>query len=92
MGLPRGLLHVLQMIHSRFLEDQKSEKSGKPNGEKTYYGPWMWRQAYTLGRLKSRHKEAAEDIQALQGWILKHVSHLGLAACWAEYLTRGKEG
>jgi len=54
----------------------------------------MWRQAYALGRLSRRYEkgsQATRDISDLQGWILEHVSHLGLAARWAEYLTRVKE-
>jgi CRISPR-associated protein Csm1 len=95
--VPRGLLQTLQMIYHRFLEDQKEARRRGLSGEQVYYGPWMWRQAYALGRLARRYKEAPEvtkDILALQKWILEvgHIRHLGLAARWAEYLPRGKQG
>jgi len=93
-NVPRGLLHTLQMIYSRFVEDRKGARRRGLSGEQAYYGPWMWRQAYALGRLSRRYEkgsQATRDISDLQGWILEHVSHLGLAARWAEYLTRVKE-
>ncbi len=92
--VPRGLLHTLQMIYSRFVEGQKGARRRGLSGEQAYYGPWMWRQAYALGRLSRRYGKGSQmvkDISDLQGWILEHVSHLGLAARWAEYLTRVKE-
>jgi CRISPR-associated protein Csm1 len=93
--VPRGLLHTLQMIYHRFLEGQKGARRRGFSDEQVYYGPWMWRQAYALGRLSRRYGKGSQmvkDISDLQGWILEHVSHLGLAALWAEYLTRVKEG
>jgi CRISPR-associated protein Csm1 len=95
--VPRGLLQTLQMIYHRFLEDQKEARRRRLSGEQVYYGPWMWQQAYALGRLAHRYDKASEvtrDILVLQRWILEvgHIRYLGLAARWAEYLTRGKEG
>jgi len=92
--VPRGLLQTLQMIYHRFVEDQKEARRRGLSGEQVYYGPWMWRQAYYLGRFaKGKAEEVQGDIKAVQDWILTHrIRFLGLAARWAEYLTRGKEG
>lgn len=91
-NLPRGLLHTLRRIYNRFREDQKEARRRGLSDERARYGPWMWRQAYTLKRLAQRHREAAQDISTLQNWLLQHTDRLGLAARWADYLTRVKEG
>jgi hypothetical protein len=50
----------------------------------------MWLQAYQLKRLVERHEEAKADIEQLQRDLMhwEKVRHSGLAARWAEYLTR----
>lgn len=93
-NVPRGLLQTFQMIHNRFVEDQKEARRRGLKGEQVYYGPWMWRQAYYLKRFASGKPDAVQnEIEAVQGWTLTHrIQYLGLAARWAEYLTRSKEG
>jgi CRISPR-associated protein Csm1 len=92
--VPRGLLQTLQMIYNRFVQDQKEARRRGLKGEQVYYGPWMWRQAYYLARFASGKPEAIQNaIERVQGWTLTHrIQYLGLAARWAEYLTRVKEG
>ena len=92
--VPRGLLQTLQMIYSRFVEDQKEARRRGLKEEQTYYGPWMWRQAYYLTRFaKGKPQEVQDDVTAVQDWTLTHrIQYLGLAARWAEYLTRKQEG
>jgi hypothetical protein len=91
--VPRGLLHTLQMIYQRFLEDRKEAKRRGLSGEQVYYGPWMWRQAYSLKRFaRNKSEEVQDKIMALEKWTLTHqIQYLGLAARWAEYLTRVKK-
>jgi len=92
--VPRGLLHTLQMIHNRFLEDQKEARRRGLREDQTYYGPWMWRQAYHLARFaRGKPQDVQDEVKAIQRWTLTHrIQYLGLAARWAEYLTRVKEG
>jgi CRISPR-associated protein Csm1 len=53
------------------------------------YGPWMWRQAYAMGRLKAAHSEASDEIADLQTALLDgRIEHLGLAARWVRWLRR----
>ena len=91
--VPRGLLQTLQMIYNRFLEDQKEARRRGLREDQTYYGPWMWRQAYHLKRFASgKPEEVQDEVEAVQGWTLTHrIQYLGLAARWAEYLTRVKK-
>jgi len=62
-----------------------------------FYGRWVWMQAYSLGRLAKRHErrvpEAPARIKGLQKGVMlpATVRYSGLAARWAEYLTRGTE-
>jgi CRISPR-associated protein Csm1 len=91
--VPRGLLQTLQMIYNRFVEDRKEARRRGLSGKQVYYSPWMWRQAYYLKRFASnKSKEVQDKIMALQEWTLTHrIQYLGLAARWAEYLTRKQE-
>ncbi len=91
--VPRGLLQTLQMIYNRFLEDQREARRRGLREDQTYYGPWMWRQAYHLKRFANgKPEEVQDEVEAVQGWTLTHrIQYLGLAARWAEYLTRVKE-
>ncbi|MDY6877930.1 MAG: type III-A CRISPR-associated protein Cas10/Csm1 [Chloroflexota bacterium] len=89
----RGLLHTLQMVYHRFREDRREARRRGLSGERMYYGPWMWRQAYYLKRFaRGKPQEVQDEIKAVQDWNLTHrVQYLGLATRWAEYLTRVKK-
>jgi CRISPR-associated protein Csm1 len=58
-----------------------------------YYGPWMWRQAYALKRLgEGRSTEVIARLRKLETALLEgQIAHLGLAARWAQWLTRKGE-
>lgn len=92
--VPRGLLQTLQMIYSRFVADQKEAQRRGLKEEQTYYGPWMWRQAYYLKRFADdKPQEVQDEVKTVQDWTLTHrIQYLGLVARWAEYLTRRQEG
>jgi len=60
-----------------------------------FYGRWAWMQAYSLARLARRSKdnEMKARLMELQKALMQPttVRYSGLAARWAEYLTRGTE-
>ncbi len=60
-----------------------------------FFGRWTWMQAYSLTRLRDRSKdeEVKARLKELQKQLMRpdRVRVSGLAARWAEYLTRGSE-
>jgi len=94
-GAPRSLLQVMQSIHSQYLADldrnlkRKKTDEGGPS-RSLYFGRWMWLRAYQLRRMADQHKKLEDNILQLQSDLLhrKWVRLSGLAARWAEYLTR----
>ena len=100
-GMPRGLLQIVQGIYSQFVRDREETHRRKRRQEtwsledQVYYGRWMWLEAYSLSRLVSRYERRVKDvekkIERLEQGILRPetVRYSGLAARWAEYLTRG---
>jgi len=59
-----------------------------------YWGPWMWRGYYYLKRRAKKEKEKARDsidqlAEGLKGDRFRAIEWIGLAARWAELLTRG---
>ncbi len=67
--------------------------TGQPQG---YYGPWVPRAQYALARLKELHRGAAREIDELVELMreddYRAVAWVGLAARWAELLTRADSG
>lgn len=100
-GMPHGLLQMVQGIYSQFVGDREETHRRKrrqetwPLEDQVYYGRWMWLEAYSLSRLVSRYegrvKNVEKKIERLEKGILRPetVRYSGLAARWAEYLTRG---
>ena len=95
-GLPRSLVQVIQQIHALYEEGRRSAQC-RP--DQLYFGRWAWMQAYSLTRLAKQadphgSKGTAKGIKTIQTALLTpgtvHLS--GLAARWAEYLTRRTEG
>jgi CRISPR-associated protein Csm1 len=93
-GIPRSLLQMVQSIYGQFLRDRdrnlERRPTCKPTDEQLYYGRWMWLQAYQIARLRNQHKEVEAEMKQLQDNLmdLHNVQNSGLAARWAEYLTR----
>jgi CRISPR-associated protein Csm1 len=101
---PKALIQVLQNIHAQYEEQVKQKnKALRDRGEplpdepqyQVYYGPWMWREAYALTQMAERirragDEEAAKAVLGLQVGAVSPVSirYVGLAARWAELLTR----
>ena len=94
----RSLLHVLQQMSLQY-RDMRDEliRQGKTrarNGkEQTVWGPYMWHSAYLLTRLAERSKgDAARRVRELRDYLsaedFRAIETVGLAARWAEALTR----
>jgi CRISPR-associated protein Csm1 len=98
-GVPRSLLGTMRAIHDRYYEDVRRARERGLEGDKVYYGPWMWRKVYQLSRIRQRYdkdetREIAKAIKKLESDVLtsENMPYVGLATRWAEYLTRGQEG
>jgi CRISPR-associated protein Csm1 len=95
-GVSRSLLQIVQSIYGQYRRDRdrnlKRRPACEPTDEQLYYGNWMWMQAYQIQRLIARQKdeEVKEAIKQLQKDLMdpQNVRYSGLAARWAEYLTR----
>ena len=94
-ALLRALIQLQQMYEEAARERRWAEGDGGRAGEEpVYWGPWMWRGFYILTRLARRVGASAEreEIEALarrmQGSGFRLIEWIGLAARWAELLTR----
>jgi CRISPR-associated protein Csm1 len=102
----RSLLQVLQRMYAQYCDvrDALAERGGlrARNGhDQTVWGPYMWQSAYLLTRLAERVKgEVKEKVRNLRDQLsadnFRAIETVGLAARWAEALTRStshsKEG
>jgi len=87
----------LQAVRRRVRRDNRQRPADKklplPN-PRLFFGRWAWMHVYSLTRLARQHEkrvpEAPERIKELQNKIMQPatVRYSGLAARWAEYLTR----
>lgn len=97
----RSLLQVLQQMNIQYwdLRDEliRQGKTRARNGkEQTVWGPYMWHSAYLLTRLAERSKgDTAQRIGALRDYLsaedFRAIETVGLAARWAEALTRSEK-
>ncbi|HFD40285.1 MAG TPA: type III-A CRISPR-associated protein Cas10/Csm1, partial [Anaerolineae bacterium] len=99
--LPRALLQIVQSIHRLYHDDllaaqrEARRTKAKPPNPRLFYGRWMWMRVYSLTRLAERRgrRDISERVTKLQNEFIKPatVRYSGLAARWAEYLTRREE-
>ncbi|MBP8975049.1 MAG: hypothetical protein KBH93_14375, partial [Anaerolineae bacterium] len=97
----RSLLHVLQRMNLQYrgMRDEliRQGKTHARNGqEQTVWGPYMWHSAYLLTRLAERSKgDAAQGVRKLRDDLsaedFRAIETVGLAARWAEALTRSEK-
>lgn len=97
--LPRALLQVVQSVHELYRTGlAKSRRQARAQGRpapnpRSYWGRWVWMHVYQLARMANQKKDAeiAQRVEMLQAKILEPqtVRLSGIAARWAEYLTRG---
>jgi len=100
LGGPRGLLKLLvrlQEMQDTAVKDrrERGEDLNYEGEAQSLYGPWVWRGYYTLKRMAKRYKgnpEIKQEIEALAEQLhddyFRNVGWIGLAARWAELLTR----
>lgn len=93
-GAPKALLQTLRQLYLRYLQQQKA----RGIWDKVLWGPWMWWSAYMLTRMADRLKDkpqVREQVCSLRDRLKGEGFHgirtLGLAARWAELLTRREE-
>jgi len=99
--LSRALLQVVQSIHQLYRtglggarKRARMDKRPLPD-PRMYLGRWSWMHVYSLARMVERSGKRVPDAPArvteLQKQIIQPatVRYSGLAARWAEYLTRG---
>ncbi len=97
-GAPHALIRHLIRLQELYeaaaaqqrLQGQDTNYSGE---ERVYWGPWMWRGYYFLKRMtRNKSGEPWDSInrlaEGLQGEHFKAIAWIGLAARWAELLTR----
>jgi CRISPR-associated protein Csm1 len=99
--LHRALLQIIQSIHQLYrtgLRDarRQARRDGRSLPDpRMYLGRWAWMRVYSLARMarRSRHEAVPKRVEELQQAILRPeaVRLSGLAARWAEYLTRKAE-
>jgi len=86
-----GLRVARRRIRGKKRERPADKKLPLPRPQ-MFYGRWTWMQAYSLGRMArhSRDDEIKARIMELQKALMQPttVRYSGLAARWAEYLTR----
>lgn len=97
----RSLLHVLQQMNIQYRDMRdgliRQGKTRARNGkEQTVWGPYMWHSAYLLTRLAERSKgDTAQRVKALRDNLsaedFRAIETVGLAARWAEALTRSEQ-
>lgn len=94
----RSLLQVLQQMNLQYrnmrAELVRQGKTRARNGhEQTVWGPYMWHSAYLLTRLAERSKgDIVQRVKELRDYLsaedFRAIETVGLAARWAEALTR----
>ena len=98
-GAPRAIIQQLLTLYQEWLDGQeKAQKEGRLKENQFYYGPWVWHAAYQLTRTaqSSRNKAIGTEIKSWEDELLREgnalIGLLGLAARWADYITRTHKG
>jgi len=95
-GVGNAVITRLLAVERRYRRDRQRNRYGTrsktPQGvDAVYYGPWMWQQTYALARLgRGRDGDVQRRLDALQKRLVDgaQITQLGLAARWAQWLTR----
>lgn len=92
--LLRRLIQVQRLYESAAEERRRrGEELSGTGEEQVYWGPWMWRGYYFLKRMADRYKDdrgkAIDGLaESLHGDRFRAIEWIGLAARWADLLTR----
>lgn len=88
---PRQLLQRLQQLYLEFAAERKKQVQ-RGRTLKLYWGPGQWHSAYSLSRLAQQNKQVEDEILGLRDELyldrFSNIQWLGLAARWADLLTR----
>ena len=98
-AVPRSLLSQLMDLQFQINERQREQRRrgtelNQMGEEQVPWGPWMWRGTYQLKRMAKRYKDDTRGaaIEALLNMLkednFRAIRWIGLAARWAELLTR----
>ena len=80
--------HEIDKTTGRARGSEGEYESSDGRKTKLFYGPWMWKQAYSLFRI-GRQRNASAAMRELERNLLSgRINDLGLAARWAQWLTR----
>lgn len=100
LSVGRALLHTLGRLHADYQSqkatlNQKGEGFTRNGQSQVVWGPWMWRGTYLLSRHETRAPEDARtELKALRERLADNnfttIKYVGLAARWAEALTKAK--
>lgn len=90
--LPHSTLQTLLILQSQAA--QAHIQARRKNNPKPIYGRWMWLAAYQIRRMSIaiRDLQTREQLFALQSTFTTpgaDLTQIGLAARWAQFLTRG---
>ncbi len=90
-GAPKSLIRNLSRLYAQYeAEERRRRALGEDATQKgepqTLWGPWMWRGYYLLKRSKIADIEKLAD--ALHDDEFRSMAWMGLAARWAELLTK----
>ena len=96
---PRGL--VRQLVRLALDYDEAADRRSKEGEDRTrtgeaqaLWGPWLWQGVYQLARMADRTKDASvkQRIHQLRDYLRRgesvDMAWIGLAARWAELMTR----
>ena len=93
-GAPKSLIRQLSRLYTQYdaaLQERARRGEDAAQGQpQALWGPWMWRGYYLLRRTAKRTKLGDIDklAEALHDDDFRNMTWMGLAARWAELLTR----
>lgn len=99
-GAPKALLRRLVDFYGEYVEAQRrwqltQGRSAWVHDAQTVWGRWMWRSVYTMKRMAERNRLLETRLErlraALQQDDYRLFARLGVAARWAELITRREE-
>jgi hypothetical protein len=99
-GAPKALLRRLVDFYGEYIDAQRrwqltQGRSAWVHDAQTVWGRWMWRSVYTMKRMAERNRSLETRLErlrtALQQDDYRLFERLGVAARWAELITRREE-
>lgn len=94
--VPRSLFQLLLSFYAEYEATREKYRLQRTHTDQPQivWGAWLWHSAYQLKRMADRHKDQQGEIMALQDRMKEDqfagVRYVGIAARWAEALTRSE--